>query len=44
MNKLDKEKVQKLAKRAFDSVDAEGEGNLSLEECIKAFKVLMPDK
>lgn len=44
MNKIDKEKVQKLAKKVFDSLDSEEEGNLSLEECIKAFKIIAPEK
>lgn len=30
MNKLDKEKIQKLAKMTFDSLDKDGEGKLSL--------------
>lgn len=42
MNKLDKEKIQRLAKKTFDGLDIEREGKLSLSECIKAFKVLVP--
>jgi Ca2+-binding EF-hand superfamily protein len=33
-----------LAKKVFDCLDSEKEGVLSLPECIKAFKMLAPDK